>query len=166
LAEGYTTRGSEGAEMSNVLVAVSLEETIAELAEVRARKAELAERESEIRSLVLDTVAKQPTQILNGKGDLIAEITLSERRSINSWDDFETKFPEAYEALVKFGEVLTLNLPKEQKLKDTSPSGGVFFFYLRHSSGAAPVDPVVIFCYKTVIKIVLLMSVPCVRLDL
>ena len=112
MAEGYTTRGSEGAEMSNVLVAVSLEETIAELAEVRARKAELAERESEIRSLVLDTVAKQPTQILNGKGDLIAEITLSERRSINSWDDFETKFPEAYEALVKFGEVLTLNLPK------------------------------------------------------
>lgn len=98
--------------MSNVLVAVSLEETIAELAEVRARKAELAERESEIRSLVLDTVAKQPTQILNGKGDLIAEVTLSERRSINSWDDFETKFPEAYEALVKFGEVLTLNLPK------------------------------------------------------
>jgi len=81
--------------MSNVLVAVSLEETIAELAEVRARKAELSERESEIRSLVLDTVAKQPTQILNGNGDLIAEVTLSERRSINSWDDFETKFPEA-----------------------------------------------------------------------
>ena len=98
--------------MSNVLVAVSLEETIAELAEVRARKAELSERESEIRSLVLDTVAKQPTQILNGSGDLIAEVTLSERRSINCWDDFETKVPEAYEALVKFGEVLTLNLPR------------------------------------------------------
>ena len=98
--------------MSTVLVAVSLEEIISELAEVRSAKAELSERESEIRTLVLDTVAKQPTQILNGKGDLIAEVTLSERRSINSWDDFETKFPEAYAALVKFGEVLTLNLPR------------------------------------------------------
>jgi hypothetical protein len=112
VAEDYKTFGSEGAEMSTVVVALSLEEIISELAEVRSAKAELSERESEIRSLVLDAVAKRPALILNTEGDLIAEVTLSERRSINSWDDFETKFPEAYDALVKFGEVLTLNLPR------------------------------------------------------
>jgi hypothetical protein len=98
--------------MSTVVVAVSMEETIAELAEVRASKAILAERESEIRSLVLDFLDSKPAQILNGNSDLIAEVVLSERRSIKNWEDFEAKFPEAYEALVKFTDVLSLNLPK------------------------------------------------------
>jgi hypothetical protein len=98
--------------MSSVVVAVSMEELISELGEVRSAKAELAERESEIRGMVLDAVDKKPAQILNLSGEIIAEVVESERRSINSWDDFGAKFPEAYEALVKYGRVLTLNLPR------------------------------------------------------
>jgi hypothetical protein len=90
---------------------VDITEVIAELAEIRAEKAKWAKRESEIRNLVLESTGNIATQIYSDSG-VIAEVVLSERRSINDWDNFQMAFPEAYEALVKTSEVLTLTLKK------------------------------------------------------
>lgn len=97
--------------MTNTVVAVDLVAVIDELAEVRAKKAELTEQESKLRAEVLKTTGKVATEIFNpATGLAIAEVVMSERRSISDWDTFKVAFPEAYEALVKFTEVATLTL--------------------------------------------------------
>lgn len=96
--------------MSKTLVAVEVSTLITELAVVRSQKADLTKRESQIRSEVLATTGKVATEIHNAEGVAIAEIVLSERRSITDWETFQLAFPEAYQALVKFTEVATLNL--------------------------------------------------------
>lgn len=83
---------------------------IAELVKVRAEKAVLAKRESAIRSEVLEFTGKVAGAIANPEtGEIIAELVESERRSISDWDIFAVNYPEAYEALTKFTNVLTLN---------------------------------------------------------
>ena len=96
--------------MGQTLVAVEVSELIAELAVVRSQKADLSKREGQIRNEVLATTGKVATEIQNAEGVAIAEIVLSERRSITDWETFQLAFPEAYQALVKFTEVATLNL--------------------------------------------------------
>lgn len=84
---------------------------IAELAEVRAHKAELAKRESAIRAEVLEATGKVATPIADpATGAIIAEVVASVRRSVSDWESFEVTYPEAYEALVRFTDVLTLNI--------------------------------------------------------
>lgn len=85
---------------------------IAELADVRSKKDALAKRESAIRAMVLESVGKVATPITDSNGVIIAEIVESVRRSVGDWDTFEATYPEAYQALVKFTDVLTLNLVK------------------------------------------------------
>lgn len=83
---------------------------IGELVEVKKAKAELANRESAIRKVVLTETGNTATVIADPKtGEVIAEITESVRRSVADWEEFETTYPEAYEALVKFTDILTLN---------------------------------------------------------
>jgi hypothetical protein len=84
---------------------------IAEISDIRSKKAELSKQESKLRSEVLKTTGKVDTEIFDpATGIAIAEIVMSERRSISDWDTFKIAFPEAYEALVQFTEVATLNL--------------------------------------------------------
>lgn len=97
--------------MTQTVVAVDVVALIADLAEVRNQKAELSKQESKIRAEVLKTTGKVATEIFDpATGVAIAEVVMSERRSINDWDNFKLAFPEAYEALVQFTEVATLNL--------------------------------------------------------
>jgi hypothetical protein len=93
-------------------VVVDVVALIDELAEVRKSKAELTARESVIRKSVLDATGNTAVEIADEAGVIIAEVVESVRRSVNDWDAFEVAYPEAYEALVKFTDVLTLNLPK------------------------------------------------------
>ena len=97
--------------MTQTLVAVEVATRITELAEVRSHQADLTKRESQIRNEVLATTGKVATEIFDpSTGEAIAEIVMSERRSITDWETFQLAFPEAYQALVKFTEVATLNL--------------------------------------------------------
>jgi hypothetical protein len=97
----------------NTAVAVDLVALISELADVRAEKDLLAKRESAIRATVLEATGKVATPIANPvTGEIVAEIVASVRRSVSDWDSFAVNYPEAYEALVKFTDVLTLNLTK------------------------------------------------------
>lgn len=97
--------------MTKNTTALDVVSVIAELAQIRAEKADLAKRESAIRAEVLDYVGKTASLVANPlTGEVIAEVVESERRSVSDWDSFATDFPEAYEALVKFTNVLTLNL--------------------------------------------------------
>lgn len=99
--------------MAKALVEVNLVSLIEELATVRAEKDVLAKRESAIRATVLDATGKIATPIANPEtGEIIAEIVASVRRSVSDWDTFETAYPDAYEALAKFTDVLTLTLSK------------------------------------------------------
>ena len=83
---------------------------ISDLVKVRAEKAILTKRESAIRSEVLEFTGKIAGEIANPEtGEIIAELVESERRSISDWDIFAVNYPEAYEALTKFTNVLTLN---------------------------------------------------------
>ena len=93
-------------------IAIDLAPLISELADVRAKKDVLAKRESAIRAMVLESVGKVATPITDSNGVIIAEIVESVRRSVSDWDIFEATYPDAYEALVKFTDVLTLNLAK------------------------------------------------------
>ncbi len=86
---------------------------IEELAVVRAEKDVLAKRESSIRKAVLEATGNVATPIANDNGEVIAEIIASVRRSVSDWDTFEVAYPEAYKALTRFTDVLTLTLPKE-----------------------------------------------------
>lgn len=91
-------------------VVVDLVSLIAELVEVRKAKADLANRESAIRKVVLGETGNTATVIADPKtGEVIAEVVESVRRSVSDWEEFEIAYPEAYEALVKFTDVLTLN---------------------------------------------------------
>ena len=91
-------------------VAVDLVSLIAELVEVKKAKAVLTTRESAIRKVVLGETGNTATVIANPEtGEVIAEVVESVRRSVNDWEEFEIAYPEAYEALVKFTDVLTLN---------------------------------------------------------
>jgi hypothetical protein len=55
-----------------------------------------------------------PVEIIDpATGEVLAEVVESERRSINNWDNFEATYPEAYEALVKFTDILSLNTVKK-----------------------------------------------------
>lgn len=102
---------NEREQMTQTLVAVEVATLITELAEVRSQKADLSKRESQIRNEVLSTTGKVDTEIFDpSTGEAIAEIVMSERRSITDWETFQLAFPEAYQALVKFTEVATLNL--------------------------------------------------------
>jgi len=83
---------------------------ISELADVRKQKDVLAKRESEIRKAVLGEVGNVATPIADNNGVIIAEIVASVRRSISDWAEFEDAYPEAYEALAKFTDVLTLTI--------------------------------------------------------
>lgn len=84
--------------------------TIAELVKIRADKSVLAKREGAIRKDVLAYADNSAGFIANpDSGELLAEIVASERRSVSDWDKFAEMYPEAYEALVKFTPVLTLN---------------------------------------------------------
>jgi len=83
---------------------------ISELRDVRKEKDALAKRESEIRKAVLGEVGNEATPIADNNGVIIAEIVASVRRSISDWEEFEESHPEAYEALTKFTDVLTLSL--------------------------------------------------------
>ena len=86
---------------------------ISELATVRAEKDALSKRETAIRAIVLETTGKIATVIANPEtGIVIAEIVASERRSISDWDTFALNYSEAYEALTKFTNVLTLTISK------------------------------------------------------
>ena len=93
-------------------IAIDLAPLILELTEVRAKKDALAKRESAIRGMVLESVGKVATPITDTNGVIIAEIVESVRRSVGDWDTFEATYPDAYKALVKFTDVLTLNLAK------------------------------------------------------
>jgi len=102
---------NEREQMTQTLVAVEVATLITELAEVRSQKADLTKRESQIRNEVLSTTGKVDTEIFDpNTGEAIAEVVMSERRSITDWETFQLAFPEAYQALVKFTEVATLNL--------------------------------------------------------
>lgn len=97
-----------------VVVDVDLVSLILELVKVREAKSELANRESAIRKTVLDATGSMPVEIFDpATGEVLAEVVESERRSINNWDNFEATYPDAYEALVKFTDVLTLNTLKK-----------------------------------------------------
>lgn len=85
---------------------------IEELAIVRAEKDALAKRESAIRKAVLEETGNVATPIADNSGVIVAEIVASVRRSVSDWEAFAVNYPEAYEALVKFTDVLTLNLVK------------------------------------------------------
>ena len=99
--------------MAKSAVAVDLVSLVEELTKVRAEKDALAKRESAIRATVLEATGKVATPIANPvTGEIIAEIVASVRRSVSDWDTFEVNYPEAYEALAKFTDVLTLTLPK------------------------------------------------------
>jgi hypothetical protein len=99
--------------MAETVVAVDLVALVSELAEVRSQKDALAKRESAIRATVLEATGKVATPIANPQtGEIIAEIVASVRRSVSDWDSFAVNYPEAYEALVKFTDVLTLNISK------------------------------------------------------
>lgn len=94
-------------------VAVDLVALVSELAQVRAEKDLLAKRENAIRATVLEATGKIATPIANPEtGEILAEIVASVRRSVSDWDNFESAYPDAYKALVKFTDVLTLTLPK------------------------------------------------------
>lgn len=94
-------------------VVVDLVALVSELAQVRAEKDLLAKRENAIRATVLEATGKVATPIANPEtGEIIAEIVASVRRSVSDWDIFETAYPDAYEALAKFTDVLTLTLSK------------------------------------------------------
>lgn len=95
-------------------VVVDVVALIDELVEVRQSKAELSARESVIRKSVLDATGNTAVEIADEFGVVIAEVVESVRRSVNDWDDFEATYPEAYEALVKFTDVLTLNTLKKK----------------------------------------------------
>jgi hypothetical protein len=95
-------------------VVVDVVALIDELIEVREAKAELSARESVIRKSVLGATGNTAVEIADKAGVIIAEVVESTRRSINDWDDFEATYPEAYEALVKFTDVLTLNTLKKK----------------------------------------------------
>jgi hypothetical protein len=98
------------AKTAKAVKAVDLVSLIGELVEVKKAKAELTNRESAIRKVVLGETGNIATVIADPKtGEVIAEITESVRRSVNDWEAFEITYPEAYEALVKFTDVLTLN---------------------------------------------------------
>jgi len=86
---------------------------IEELAVVRAEKDALAKRESAIRKAVLEATGNTATAIADNNGVIVAEIIASVRRSVSDWDTFEVAYPEAYKALTRFTDVLTLTLPKE-----------------------------------------------------
>lgn len=94
-------------------VKVDVVSLIEELAVVRAEKDTLAKRESAIRKAVLEATGNVATPIANHNGEVIAEIVASVRRSVGDWDTFEVAYPEAYKALTRFTDVLTLTLPKE-----------------------------------------------------
>lgn len=94
-------------------VVVDVVALIDELVEVRKSKAELSARESVIRKSVLDATGNSAVEIADEAGVIIAEVVESVRRSVNDWDEFEVAYPEAYEALVKFTDVLTLNTLKK-----------------------------------------------------
>lgn len=94
-------------------VKVDVVSLIEELAVVRAEKDVLAKRESAIRKAVLEATGNVATPIANDNGEVIAEIIASVRRSVSDWDTFEVAYPEAYKALTRFTDVLTLTLPKE-----------------------------------------------------
>jgi hypothetical protein len=99
--------------MAKALVEVNLVSLIEELVAVRAEKDVLAKRESAIRATVLEATGKIATPIAHPQtGEILAEIIASVRRSVSDWDTFETAYPEAYEALAKFTDVLTLTRPK------------------------------------------------------
>lgn len=99
--------------MAKTAVKVDLVSLIGELATVRAEKDVLAKRESAIRATVLEATGKVATPIANPEtGEVIAEIVASVRRSITDWETFELAYPEAYEALTKFTDVLTLSISK------------------------------------------------------
>jgi hypothetical protein len=93
-------------------VKVDVVSLIEELAVVRAEKDVLAKRESAIRKAVLEETGNTATPIADNNGVIIAEIVASVRRSISDWETFEANYPEAYEALAKFTDVLTLTLSK------------------------------------------------------
>jgi hypothetical protein len=108
------TQNEKGNEMTAKTVktakTVDLVSLIAELVDVKKAKADLANRESAIRKVVLTETGNIATVIADPKtGEVIAEITESVRRSVNDWEAFEITYPEAYEALVKFTDILTLN---------------------------------------------------------
>jgi hypothetical protein len=94
-------------------VKVDVVSLIEELAVVRAEKDVLAKREGAIRKAVLEATGNVATPIANDNGEVIAEIIASVRRSVSDWDTFEVAYPEAYKALTRFTDVLTLTLPKE-----------------------------------------------------
>ena len=94
-------------------VKVDVVSLIEELAVVRAEKDVLAKREGAIRKAVLEATGNVATPIANDNGEVIAEIIASVRRSVSDWDTFEVAYPEAYKALPRFTDVLTLTLPKE-----------------------------------------------------
>lgn len=94
-------------------VVVDVVALIDELVEVRKSKAELSARESNIRKSVLEATGNSAVEIADEAGVIIAEVIESVRRSVNDWDEFEVAYPEAYEALVKFTDVLTLNTLKK-----------------------------------------------------
>ena len=94
-------------------VVVDVVALIDELVEVRKSKAELSARESVIRKSVLEATGNTAVEIADEAGVIIAEVIESVRRSVNDWDEFEVAYPEAYEALVKFTDVLTLNTLKK-----------------------------------------------------
>lgn len=94
-------------------VVVDVVALIDELVEVRKSKAELSARESNIRKSVLEATGNSAVEIADEAGVIIAEVVESVRRSVNDWDEFEVAYPEAYEALVKFTDVLTLNTLKK-----------------------------------------------------
>ena len=90
-------------------VVVDVIALIGELVEVRKAKAVLSARESNIRKSVLDETGNTAITIVDNSGVVVAEVVESVRRSVNDWEEFEATYPEAYEALVKFTDVLTLN---------------------------------------------------------
>lgn len=94
-------------------VVVDVVALIDELVSVRKSKAELSARESNIRKSVLEATGNTAVEIADEAGVIIAEVIESTRRSVNDWDEFEATYPEAYEALVKFTDVLTLNTLKK-----------------------------------------------------
>lgn len=94
-------------------IVVDVVALIDELVEVRKSKAELSARESNIRKSVLDATGNTAISIADNSGVIIAEVVESVRRSVNDWDEFEATYPEAYEALVKFTDILTLTTTKK-----------------------------------------------------
>lgn len=94
-------------------IVVDVVALIDELVEVRKSKAVLSARESNIRKSVLEATGNTAIEIADNSGVIIAEVIESVRRSVNDWDEFEATYPEAFEALVKFTDVLTLNTVKK-----------------------------------------------------